>query len=74
MFSAEWIKFLTSSRRKSYFSSENVRNYKRVVLKIFEKTLGKIPFCDSHIRTKIQNYASQWEDFLQYGQMEVSFK
>jgi hypothetical protein len=47
VFSAQWIKFLTtcSSIPKSYFlAAENARNYLRVVLKIFEKILGKIFF------------------------------
>ena len=46
MFSAQLIKFLTSSRRKSYF---NCRNCKNLPTCSFEKILGKITFCDSHI-------------------------
>ena len=54
-------------------AAEYVRNYQRVVLNIFEKILGKIPFCHSHIRVKIQNKFLTGGDSWQCEQMEVSF-
>ena len=60
MSSAQWIKFLTSSRHKLYFSCKKCKKLPTCGFENFWKNLGKIPFCDFYIRAKIKNNGSHW--------------